>query len=147
MRISDWSSDVCSSDLIVVAFLTSAFWIIAYSNGADDEDVEAAGDTAVVETERGGEVEIAEGLVVGPTGLAIPVAGVRPNQLIDTYTQARAAGARVHDAIDIMAERGTPVVAAAPGVVEKRSEEEPAELQELMRIPVAVFCLQKKKKQ
>src|SRR3546814_7812316 len=89
MRISDWSSDVCSSDLIVVAFLTSAFWIIAYSNGADDEDVEAAGDTAVVETERGGEVEIAEGLVVGPTGLAIPVAGVRPNQLIDTYTQDR----------------------------------------------------------
>ena len=73
----------------------------------------------MVKTEQGGEVEIAEGLVVGPTGLAIPVAGVRPNQLVDTYTQARAGGARVHDAIDIMADQGTPVVAAAPGTVEK----------------------------
>src|SRR3546814_12145235 len=118
MRISDWSSDVCSSDLIVVAFLTSAFWIIAYSNGADDEDVEAAGDTAVVETERGGEVEIAEGLVVGPTGLAIPVAGVRPNQLIDTYTQARAAGARVHGAIHLLAAPGTLPLAPPTGLVQ-----------------------------
>ena len=56
---------------------------------------------------------------VGPAGLAIPVAGVRANQLTDTFTQARAGGARVHDAIDIMAARGTPVVAAASGTVEK----------------------------
>ncbi len=117
MRFKLWASNIATA--IIVCFLTSAFWIIAYSNAGEDEDVEAAGDTAVVETERGGEVEIAEGLVVGPTGLAIPVAGVKPNQLVDTYTQARAGGARVHDAIDIMADRGTPVVAAAPGTVEK----------------------------
>jgi len=57
--------------------------------------------------------------IVGPSGLAIPVAGVRPEQLSDTYSQARAGGARVHDAIDIMAARGTPVIAAAEGTVEK----------------------------
>jgi murein DD-endopeptidase MepM/ murein hydrolase activator NlpD len=44
---------------------------------------------------------------------------VKPGQLVDTYTQARAGGARSHDAIDIMAPLGTPVVASAPGRVEK----------------------------
>ncbi len=56
---------------------------------------------------------------VGPAGLAIPVAGVKSNELVDTFTQARARGARVHDAIDILAATGTPVVSVAPGTVEK----------------------------
>ena len=58
-------------------------------------------------------------VAVGPTGLAVPVDGVRVSDLLDTYTQSRAGGARVHNAIDIMAPRGRPVVAAAPGTVEK----------------------------
>jgi murein DD-endopeptidase MepM/ murein hydrolase activator NlpD len=56
---------------------------------------------------------------VGPGGLAIPVDGVRASQLSDTYTQSRSGGARVHNAIDIMAPRGRPVVSVAPGTVEK----------------------------
>lgn len=53
-----------------------------------------------------------------PGRLLVPVQGVRPEQLADTYNAARSQGRR-HDAIDIMAKRGTPVLATASGVVLK----------------------------
>lgn len=51
--------------------------------------------------------------------MTIPVGGVAAATLTDTFTQSRAGGARVHDAIDIVAPEGAPVVAAAEGRVEK----------------------------
>ncbi len=53
-----------------------------------------------------------------PTGLLIPVEGIAAAQLADTFTDARSEG-RSHDAIDIMAAAGTPVLAVADGHIEK----------------------------
>ena len=92
---------------VVVA---SAFWIWFYSVVPPEN--------GQVEPQPGGSVVITKGLEVGPAGLAIPVIGVKPEQLSDTFTQARGSGRR-HDAIDIMAGEGTPVIAAADGTVEK----------------------------
>ena len=114
--------------VVLTAILTSAFWIFAFGITRSPEGeaarvngrVEGKGDEATVAGRGGGApLAVAESVEVGPSGLAIPVAGVKANDLTDTFTAARAGGARRHDAIDIVAAEGTPVYAAAPGTVEK----------------------------
>src|SRR3546814_1232173 len=116
MRISDWSSDVCSSDLRCV--------VESYPDERkyEREDGSMAGEDAQRDNDvTTGAVTKVTDSPVGPTVGAMPVRG-------------RATGGRV----------------TAPGRVasaEERSEEHTSELQSLMRISYAVFCLKKKKKQ
>lgn len=51
--------------------------------------------------------------------LVMPVLGANPKELQDTYADARAGGARTHQATDILAPRNTPVVAIEEGTVRK----------------------------
>src|SRR3546814_3068273 len=103
MRISDWSSDVCSSDLVLHR-------------------------DRVLERRHVGEV-VQEG---------VPV---RIGQLQRRAQQHREHEEHRHVAILEQAERGQPEHVDQRA----RSEEHTSELQSLMRISYAVFCLKKKK--
>jgi peptidoglycan LD-endopeptidase LytH len=60
------------------------------------------------------------------TKLVIPVQGVARTQLRDTYTESR--GTRVHEAIDILAPRGTPILSATNGRLLKLFNSKPGGL-------------------
>lgn len=112
------------STVVVTAVLTSAFWILTYNivlapRAELGGKVAMADDKATVDRGGASSAVIAEAVPVGPDELGLPLPGITPSQLVDTFTQAREAGERVHDAIDILAPAGTPVIASAGGKVEK----------------------------
>src|SRR3546814_1456618 len=114
MRISDWSSDVCSSDLIHRVDGEIATKRIGFQRAVFVVGQDAAGLVALV---AGGDLA-AEGRDLADL---VAVAHVG-NEKTTTYQTTRA-----EDAADF------------------QSEEHTSELQSLMRISSAVFCLQKKK--
>src|SRR3546814_3028435 len=123
MRISDWSSDVCSSDLR-----------------------EAAGVEAVLAVKAG---QLAANLLGEILRLdrVGAVAAVDHQRLGAGRLGLRAVDAAVleHAADHPVAPRHRGLVLVDGVVV--RSEEHTSELQSLMRISYAVFCLEKKKNQ
>jgi peptidoglycan LD-endopeptidase LytH len=126
--------------IVVTATLTSAFWIVAGGSlldmARDKSQIEKTrpADAAPSPTgtalpgEQRAEGDEADPLHSGPVAIAggpsqgnmmIPVLNVRSSDLTDTFTDERAGGERLHEALDIMAPSGTTVVAAAPGTIEK----------------------------
>ena len=104
---------------VFTAVVVSAFWIWFYNFVPSGEaSVVRSGNIVAVDAPKAAPVVLSQDVEVRPSGLAIPVAGIKAGQLSDTYDDARGQGRR-HDAIDIMAAEGTPVIAAADGTVEK----------------------------
>lgn len=54
--------------------------------------------------------------------LTVPIAGVARGDLADSWGDPRDNGLRLHHGTDIMAPVGTPIIAAAPGTIEKMWE-------------------------
>src|SRR3546814_4927121 len=115
MRISDWSSDVCSSDL-------------RFRNRAGHNDLAHPAEPEIVDGESGRLRSGQRQLHAGDLRQAI--VGHQPQEL-DPEAHVR------HRAQDV----ARTVERADAG----RSEEHTSELQSLMRISYAVFCLKKKK--
>src|SRR3546814_3692165 len=113
MRISDWSSDVCSSDLVGIERYRTL-------DGRGAADISLSG------------VLVAAGALLGAGGDA----GAALGDAVDFAVAAQCAEAP-----------GITSVLNAATVEYARSEEHTSELQSLMRISYAVFCLEKKKKQ
>lgn len=71
-------------------------------------------------------------------GLVIPVQGIEKRSLRDTFTDDRSG--QPHQAIDIMAARGTPVLAAGDGRVEKLFTSKPGGLTVYEFDPQGEYC-------
>src|SRR3546814_967348 len=164
MRISDWSSDVCSSDLMNIA-PGKPLPLLIQGAGADDLSRLAKMKSAIeflarVESPRVlSDDEAAPQsatALLGTTKLLVPMAG-----LIDKDAElARLAKqiAKLESDLEKTATRiANPNFGKAPPAVQEqahqhqrklaadlRSEEHTSELQSLMRISYAVFCLKKK---
>src|SRR3546814_1845457 len=127
MRISDWSSDVCSSDLGGDIEFSAAFDINSTKVGKDlAEAIHAAPNN----TQRFAEVPPLS--VKVHRGMTHDGLGKYLSQVI-----TKAPGP-TDDIVGILKATRTDVVV--------RSEEHTSELQSLMRISYAVFCLKKKNK-
>jgi peptidoglycan LD-endopeptidase LytH len=103
--------------IVVTATITSAAWIVVGSGYVD-----GFGATRTAPQATAKPVPHSNGTPARPEAavdLLIPVEGVTAGQLVDTFDDRRGGGDRPHEALDIMAPRGTGVLAAAPGSVEK----------------------------
>ena len=115
--------------IVVTATLTSAAWIVAGSVYFGDEPARAGAPArkspAVAQVPQAGRSAASEPLAASTlepgeaAQLVIPVLNVGPAQLRDTFTDERGGGARLHEALDIMAPAGTPVIAAGSGTIER----------------------------
>src|SRR3546814_5908430 len=135
MRISDWSSDVCSSDLFQHPFRL----MFLGRNETDSIFVQAFGRKILLDV-AGPAKFIFGGLFRGGKRF-----GVADNHGAVLVSHA-ISPARLSSVTPASAPRIAPLTTLQCGRTRQfRSEEHTSELQSLMRISYAVFCLKKKK--
>src|SRR3546814_10359549 len=133
MRISDWSSDVCSSDLF------PAYRDLAGFDFASSEVNEAL----VRQLHRCDFIDIADNVVLvgGPGTGKTHVATALGVQAIEHHRKR----VRFFSTVELVNALEQEKAQGKTGqIANRRSEEHTSELQSLMRIPYAVFCLKKK---
>src|SRR3546814_2041223 len=133
MRISDWSSDVCSSDL---------------AGDVVDQGEIAVPAGGVIADKAGDPVAGSLGGSGHPAGLRPPCPGVNSLDICRPVSRCRSVGAGpsvpVSRCRSVGAGQSLPGrPAGLPTMLRNRSEEHTSELQSLMRISYAVFCLKK----
>src|SRR3546814_4840792 len=138
MRISDWSSDVCSSDLDQVADVRMARMhrqlIAVFDDLADRVDVgkiELRSYALRIQIQR----QIDDVKIAG----ALAIAEQRAFDAIGAGHQRKLAGGSAGAAIVVRMHRQDDRIALGD-----RSEEHTSALQSLMRLSYGVFCLKKK---
>src|SRR3546814_10805239 len=139
MRISDWSSDVCSSDLLNQLPPQSQQPIITLSTGESTDSMYIG---FYSDTLAGNQITDYLLRVVKPKLQTVP--GVQTAEILGE----RQFALRAWLDPDKLAAHGLTAqdIYAAMAANNYRSEEHTSELQSLMRISYAVFCLQQKKK-
>src|SRR3546814_6207636 len=145
MRISDWSSDVCSSDLLGLGAVVGGELARLFGDVGRVADVGRQVAQAACELDALGDRDALRqrgGVVAGDGQRLQPAVVVLRLVLVAQGGGVAVAGVRGgdHGLADV------PGLVAA-GDLELRSEEHTSELQSLMRISYAVFCLKKKKNQ
>src|SRR3546814_2938603 len=121
MRISDWSSDVCSSDLKRAESINKVGLTIAAVSG---DQLVKQGISSVQDLTKA-----VPGLTYARSAFGTPVFTLRGVGYFDTALAAS-------PAVSVYVDQAPLSFSALP-----RSEEHTSELQSLMRISYAVFCL------
>src|SRR3546814_6611417 len=142
MRISDWSSDVCSSDLPGRFEVVDRAPLVVLDMAHNPDGTEAVADTLSAEFDPEGGLTLVVGMLGGrdPDDTLAPLLALRPRRVVCTQADSP----RSVPAGDIAAAVARGLGDHVAEVRTIRSEEHTSELQSLMRISYAVFCLKKK---